>query len=482
MRTTPADHAALIAGDRVTPGRWKDVACKSSGEPIGRVALVGKAEIDRAIAGIAESARAMREAPTFKRREVIEHVHGRLVEHREELATLIVGEVGKPIRDGRGEVSRAIETFRLAAAECGRIDGVSMPLDTHEPTSGMEAVVRRFPVGPCAFIVPFNFPLNLAAHKIAPALAVGCPFVVKPDPRTPISCTRLVEWVREGLDEAGFPVAAASVALTEDDDALEQLTTDDRIRLISFTGSGRVGWKIREIAGAKRVHLELGGVAPVIVDESADLEHAAARVAHGGLYSSGQSCVSAQRAYVLDGVYDEFRRLLIEEVKSKAVGDPYDDGTFTGPMISEKDAERVEAWLGEAVDRGATVVLGGTRDGAVFHPTIVEAAPEDSKLMTEELFGPLVCLQRAASFEGAIERSNATPFGLQAGVFTNRLDRVRRAFAELEFGGVVINDSSATRADAMPYGGVKASGLGREGIRSAMDALTEERTLLLTGR
>lgn len=482
MSPPPADHAALVAGQAVTTGRWKDVLCKSSGRSLGRVALVGDAEVNAAIGGLAEAAAALRRSATHERRRVLEAVHDRLVAERDDIAELIVGEVGKPIRDARGEVTRAIETFRLAAAECGRIDGVTMPLGTHEPTAGMQAVVRRFSIGPCSFIVPFNFPLNLAAHKIAPSIAVGCPFVVKPDPRTPISAHVLVGWFRDALGDLGLPHSAASCLLTESEDGLDRLVTDDRIRLLSFTGSGRVGWALRAKAGAKRVQLELGGAAPIIVDESADIAHAAARVAHGGLYSSGQSCVSAQRVFVIEDVYAAFRDALLDRVSHLVVGDPYEEQTFTGPMISEREAERVEAWVAEAVADGARVLAGGTRDGAVMRPTVVERAPAKCRLMTEEAFGPVVCIEPIGSFASAIERANATPFGLQAGVFTNRLDRVREAFAELEFGGVVINDSSATRADAMPYGGVKASGLGREGVRSAMDELTEQRTLLLTGR
>ena len=336
---------------------------------------------------------------------------------------------------------------------------------------------KRVPIGPCSFISPFNFPLNLAAHKIAPALAIGCPFVMKPASLTPIGALL----IGEVMAETDLPAGAFSI-LPASRDGADLLTTDERLKLLSFTGSPDVGWALKARAGKKAVVLELGGNAACIVDADADLDDAVERVVFGAFYQSGQSCIGVQRILVHSSIYESFRDKLVGKVKSLIIGDPKDEATFIGPVISEKDAQRLESWVSEAADKGATVLCGGARDGVMMEPTLVEDAPADCKLSVEEAFGPVATITRFDDFDAALAEINNSKFGLQAGIFTRDLYKAHKAWEELDVGGVVIGDVPSFRVDNMPYGGVKDSGLGREGIRFAMEDMSEIRNLVIRNK
>jgi acyl-CoA reductase-like NAD-dependent aldehyde dehydrogenase len=386
-------------------------------------------------------------------------------------------EAGKPIKDARGEVSRLIDTFRIAAEESVRINGEVMNLEISPRARGYSAMWKRVPIGPCSFISPFNFPLNLAAHKIAPALAIGCPFVMKPASLTPIGALL----IGEVMAETDLPAGAFSI-LPASRDGADLLTTDERLKLLSFTGSPDVGWALKARAGKKPVVLELGGNAACIVDADADLDDAVERVVFGAFYQSGQSCISVQRILVHSSIYERFRDQLVSKVKGLIIGDPKDEDTFIGPVISEKDAQRLESWVREAADKGATVLCGGARDGVMMEPTLVENPPAECKLSIEEAFGPVATITRFDDFDAALDEVNNSKFGLQAGIFTRDLYKAHKAWDELDVGGVVIGDVPSFRVDNMPYGGVKDSGLGREGIRFAMEDMSEIRNLVIRNK
>jgi acyl-CoA reductase-like NAD-dependent aldehyde dehydrogenase len=352
--------------------------------------------------------------------------------------------------------------------------GEYMPLDISQRADGFEGIWRRFPVGPCSFISPFNFPLNLVAHKIAPAIAVGCSFVLKPASWTPVGALILGEI----LAETDLPKGAFSILPCSRDGA-DLFTTDERLKLLSFTGSPEVGWALKSRAGKKKVVLELGGNAAGIVDQDADVEYAADRIILGAFYQSGQSCISVQRIIAHEGIYEHLKQALVDRIAKLKAGDPLEDDTFLGPMISLKDAERVEQWVSQALDGGAKLVCGGKRNGVFYEATLLENVEPHMKVYCDEVFAPLVSLESFVTFKGAIETVNDSLYGLQAGIFTKNIDHAFYAFNELDVGGVVINDIPSVRVDSMPYGGVKDSGLGREGIRFAMEDMTEIRLLLL---
>jgi acyl-CoA reductase-like NAD-dependent aldehyde dehydrogenase len=412
--------------------------------------------------------------PSHSRATVLHHVVRRIGDRREELARILAIEAGKPIRDARGEVARCEDTFRVAAEEATRIHGEYLALDISARAEGYEAICKRVPVGACSFISPFNFPLNLVAHKVGPAIAAGCPWVLKPASKTPVSALVLGEI----LAETGLPPGAFSI-LPCNRDGAELLTTDERLKLLSFTGSPEVGWAMKARAGKKKVILELGGNAACIVDRGADEDVAVRRIIVGAFYQSGQSCIGVQRIWVHESIYGRIQRRLIDAACALKSGDPLDEETFLGPLISENDAKRIEQWVDQAVTRGARVLCGGRRHGAFYDATIVENVPPDAPLSCEEAFGPVATIEPFGRFEDACRRVNESRFGLQAGVFTRDLDAAMYAFNELEVGGVVINDVPSFRVDSMPYGGVKDSGLGREGIRYAIEDMTERRLLIL---
>jgi aldehyde dehydrogenase (NAD+) len=411
--------------------------------------------------------------PAYARAKILLKAAEALESRAEEFARSICVEVGKPIKEARREAARGAFTLRWAGEESRRIIGEALPLDLDENSTGRWAVVKRVPRGPALFISPFNFPLNLVAHKVAPAVAVGLPFVLKPDPRCPKTAEKLVGL----LVEAGWP-AEAAIVVGGPLPAAEALVRDERFRIFSFTGSTAVGWKLKALAIKAQSCLELGGNAAVFVAKDADLAWAAARCAWGAFYYSGQVCISVQRIFVEQEVHAEFRRLLVENIKGLVVGDPADDKTDIGPMIDEKSAIRVEEWLKEAVGKGAKLWAGGPRKGLLIPPSLLEGVPADCRLSCEEVFGPVATLDAVTSREDALDRMSSSRYGLQAGIFTNDLAFVQRAFERLEVGGLIVNDIPSFRSDAMPYGGVKDSGLGREGVRYAIEDFTEPKTLV----
>ncbi|MDX6768499.1 MAG: aldehyde dehydrogenase family protein [Elusimicrobiota bacterium] len=427
-----------------------------------------------AVAARVAAAAAKAALPAHRRAAVLRGAADALEKDAEALARLLAEEVRKPLKAGRVEVARMLFTLRWSAEEARRVGGELMPLDLAAGDEGRVALVARAPRGPALFITPFNFPLNLVAHKVAPAVAVGLPFVLKPDPRCPRSASRLVG----ALVDAGWPAEACAVVLGPVP-ALEALVKDERFRVFSFTGSTAVGWRLKSLAVKAQTCLELGGNAPVFVAKDADLPWAAARCAAGGYAYAGQTCIHVQRVYVEREVLPEFRRLLVANVKELVVGDPLDEKTDVGPLIDEKAAVRVEEWLKEAVSGGGKLWAGGPRSGATIPPSLVEGVPAGCKLSCEEVFGPVVTLEAVDSREQALDKMNDSRYGLQAGLFTNDLAFVQRAFARLDFGGVIVNDVPSFRSDAMPYGGVKDSGVGREGIRSTIEEYTEPKTLVL---
>jgi acyl-CoA reductase-like NAD-dependent aldehyde dehydrogenase len=466
----------LLAGRRETSDDVLLVHDRYTGELIARVALAGAEAIERGIAAAFASREAMRRLPPFERQRVLEHAVVRLRGRAEELVRVLCAEAGKPLRDARGEVTRLIDTFKIAAEEAVRIEGDVMNLEISPRARGYRGFTRKVPVGVCSLITPFNFPLNLVAHKVAPAIAAGCPFVLKPSERTPICALMLGQILQEaGLPEGAFSVLPCRVS------EVSPLVEDERIALLSFTGSGKVGWELKARAGRKKVVLELGGNAACVVDEDqgGQLERVAERIVFGAYAQAGQSCISVQRVLVHRSLLGPLRSMLVERVGGLKAGDPREDGTFVGPMIDEEAARRVEAWIEEARRAGATVLCGGGRRGAVLEATLVEGVPVHLPLHAEEVFGPVALLEPFDTFDEALARVNASQFGLQAGVFTGSLARAMKAWDELEVGGVVVGDIPSFRVDSMPYGGVKGSGLGREGVRSAIEEMSETRLLIL---
>lgn len=450
------------------------VTDKFTGEVATRVPLADPATIDAGISGTVAAAEPMRNMAPYERQAVLNHCVRRFTERFDELALSLCIEAGKPIKDSRGEVSRLIDTFRVAAEESVRMTGEIMNLEISPRARGYRGMFKRVPIGPCSFISPFNFPLNLAAHKVAPALAVGCPFVLKPASRTPIGA--LI--IGEVLAETDLPLGAFSILPCSRDGA-DLFTTDDRLRLLSFTGSPAVGWNLKARAGKKKVVLELGGNAAVIVDADTDLQDATERIVFGAFYQSGQSCIGVQRIIIHETVFEELRDRLVAATEALPVGDPKDEKTFVGPMISEREAERLESWINEAVAAGGRLLCGGQRNGALLPATLLENVPHDQAICTHEAFGPVAVLSRFSDFGDALAEVNDSTFGLQAGVFTRDLYRMQQAWDELDVGGVIIGDVPSWRVDNMPYGGVKDSGLGREGIRFAMEDMTEIRNLVI---
>ena len=451
-----------------------DVTNKYTGEVATKVAMADADTIDKAIAAAEEAQPAMAAMAPFERQAVLEHCVKRFTERADELAQALCIEAGKPIKDAKGEVSRLIDTFKIAAEESVRINGEVVNLEISARAKGYQGMTKKVPIGPCSFISPFNFPLNLAAHKVAPAIAAGCTFVLKPASRTPIGA--LI--IGEVLAETDLPKGAFSILPCSRDGA-DLFTTDERLKLLSFTGSPDVGWALKAKARKKPVVLELGGNAACVVDEDADIEDAIDRVIVGAYYQSGQSCISVQRLLVHSKIYDEFKSRYVEKVKALVSGDPSNEDTFIGPMISEGEAERLHGWIEEAKEKGATILCGGTRDGAMLEATVMENVPKDCDASAEEAFGPLSILVPFDDYDEALEEVNNSRYGLQAGVFTRDIYKANKAWDVLDVGGVVIGDVPSWRVDNMPYGGVKDSGLGREGIRYAIEDMSETRLMVI---
>ncbi len=468
-----------LANQAIFANEELEVTDKYSGEVATRVALADEVVIDQAIASAEASQEALRKMAPYERQDILNHCVKRFTERFEEMAMALCIEAGKPIKDARGEVGRLIDTFRIAAEESVRIGGEIMNLEVAPRGRGYTGMYKRVPIGPCSFISPFNFPLNLAAHKIAPALAVGCPFVLKPASRTPIGA--LI--IGEVLAETNLPKGAFSILPCSRTGA-ELFTVDDRFKLLSFTGSPDVGWDLKARAGKKPVILELGGNAACIVDEDADsnpgdLDDAIERIIFGAFYQSGQSCIGVQRILVHESLYDKFKQRFIKKVSLLKMGDPKDEETFVGPMISLSETNRLKSWIDEAVALGGTLLVGGKQNGTMLEASVLEDVPDNAQLNTEEAFGPAAILSKFSDFDQALKSVNDSKFGLQAGIFTRDLYKMNKAWDELEVGGVVIGDVPSWRVDNMPYGGVKDSGVGREGIRFAMEDMTEIRLLVI---
>tara|TARA_R110000772_G_scaffold194043_5_gene304851 strand:- start:390 stop:1826 length:1437 start_codon:yes stop_codon:yes gene_type:complete len=456
------------------PNKDLEVTDKFTNKVAFRTALATPDVIEEAIAGAVAATEPMARMASYERQNVLQHCVDRFKERFDELAYSLCVEAGKPIKDAEGEVGRLIDTFRIAAEEATRNYGEVQPLDISERAKGYQGMWKRVPIGPCSFISPFNFPLNLAAHKIAPAIAVGCPFVMKPASKTPLGAIIM----GEVLAETDLPKGAFSI-LPASRDGADLFTVDERLKLLSFTGSPGVGWDLKAKAGKKPVILELGGNAAVIVDHDADLEDALDRIIFGAFYQSGQSCIGVQRIIIHESVYDTFKAMLVAKTKTLVAGDPKDRNTFIGPMISEGEAKRLHGWIEDAVASGAKLLCGGNRAGNMLDATLLENVDRNAAANREEAFGPLALLSKFSDFNAALDEVNDSKFGLQAGIFTRDLFKTLDAWDRLDVGGVVINDVSSYRVDNMPYGGVKDSGLGREGIRFAMEDMTEIRNLII---
>jgi acyl-CoA reductase-like NAD-dependent aldehyde dehydrogenase len=465
----------FLANRPVQANTALEVFDKYSGERVARTALADAAAIEAAIAAAHDARDAMAAFPPDARRDVLEHCVRRFEARKEELALALCIEAGKPIRDARGEVARLVDTFRIAAGEATRIGGEVLELGISERTRGWRGMTRRVPIGACSFITPFNFPLNLVAHKVAPAIAAGCPFVLKPAAKTPLGA--LI--IGEVLADTDLPAGAFSILPCSNEDAAA-LVSDERIALLSFTG-GLVGWDLKAKAGRKKVTLELGGNAACIVDADpgADLDHVVERLVFGAYYQSGQSCISVQRILVHRDLHDALRRKLASAVRKLRCGDPRDEATFIGPVIDEDAARRIDAWMDDAVKAGAKAIVRGKRVGNMLPAALLADVPGDADLYRKEAFGPVACIEAFDDFDAAIARVNDSDFGLQAGVFTADLAHAMRAWERLAVGGVVVGDVPSFRVDNMPYGGIKQSGLGREGVRWAIHDMTEERLLAI---
>jgi glyceraldehyde-3-phosphate dehydrogenase (NADP+) len=467
----------FLAGTRRETSATVEVRSPYDGALVAHASAAGPDEYEEAAAACVAAAPAVAALPLHERSRILREVSAALRTQRETFARTIVQEAGKPLRDARTEVDRAAMTFEVAAEEARRLPGSGevMPMDLAPHGEGRFALTRRVPIGPIAAISPFNFPLNLVAHKLAPALAAGNPLVLKPASRTPLSALALADL----LHAAGLPPGALSV-LPMTRETGDLLVQDDRYRLLTFTGSAEVGWAMKARAGRKKVVLELGGNAAVIVDEGADVAVAAERAATGGFSYAGQSCISVQRVYVHAAVWNAWLDAFLPRVEALVVGDPMDEQTAVGPLITSGDVDRIETWVNEAVDEGATLLCGGTRQAdRIFSPTVLTGVARHAKVCAEEAFAPVVIVERVASVDEAIDAVNDSAFGLQAGLFTTRLETTLSAFERLEVGGLLVNDVPTYRIDHMPYGGVKDSGIGREGPRFAIEDMTELRLLVV---
>jgi acyl-CoA reductase-like NAD-dependent aldehyde dehydrogenase len=466
------EYGFLIDGEQHHSADAIEVRSPYDDSLVAIVHRAGADQIERAIATAASAFETTRKLPAWKRSEVLEKISAGIAARREEFARTIALEAGKPIRTARAEVDRAIFTFKVAGEEARRIYGEIVPLDWLPGNDGRVGHVRRVPRGPVVGISPFNFPLNLVAHKVAPALAAGCPIILRPASQTPVSSFKLARLALE----SGWPAAGIAVVPCKTKDAAP-LVEDDRIKLLTFTGSPAVGWDLKRRAGKKFVTLELGGNAGNIVHNDADIAYAAERVTFGGFTYAGQSCISVQRVYLHGDIYEGFVDDLIPRVEKLKVGDPLDEATDIGPLIDKGAADRLGAWLDEAKAGGAEVLTGGGREGNLWQPTVLASVDERMRISCQEAFGPFIDLFRYSDVHDAIRRVNDSDYGLQAGFFTNDWRLVEEAFQEIEVGGLMINDVSTYRIDHMPYGGVKASGFGREGLRYAIEEMTEMRLL-----
>ncbi|HUJ96535.1 MAG TPA: aldehyde dehydrogenase family protein [Terriglobales bacterium] len=478
MTVTPVNTKGfLVDGKLIEDGDLVEVRAPYDGSVVGHVFQGRREHAEAAIAASVKAFGTTRRLPAFERQRVLRRVAQNIAERKAEFSRTIAQEAGKPIKAARSEVERAIFTFTVAAEESTRIYGEYLPLDWQEFTAGRWGIVRRFPLGPIAGITPFNFPLNLVAHKVAPAIAAGCSMVLKPAPQTPLTALLLAEAVQQ----AGWPDGALNVLPLSSEDA-GLLVADDRLKMISFTGSAAVGWQIKRNAGKKKVILELGGNAGVVVHSDADVAYAAERCVAGGFTYAGQTCISVQRILVERSVFGKFTDFLLAGVRKLRVGDPLEESTDLGPLIRETDAVRAADWVHEAVRTGARLLCGGQRKGPMLEPTVLTGTRPEMKVNCQEIFAPVVTVEPYDDFAEALRQINNSPYGLQAGIFTRDAKLLFNAYEELEVGGLIAGDVPAFRIDHMPYGGVKDSGLGREGLRYAIEEMTEPKLLVMNLR
>ncbi len=479
MKMRPGSQTGfLLCGKEWVDGEALEVRSPWDQGLVGRVTLATRNDARQAVSHAAASLRRTRALPRWKRREILEDTASALIAQKERFAQLIVAEAGKPVRLARGEVDRAIVTFKLAAEEAARLGGESLPLDLNEGNEGRWGVVQRFPVGPVLAITPFNFPLNLVAHKVAPAMAAGCPILLKPAPQTPFTALALGEVILK----AGWPEEALAVLPLSNTDTAWLAEKEDRIKLVSFTGSARVGWELKVHSGRKRVLLEMGGNAALIVHSDwPDLDDAALRAAHAAFAFAGQSCIGLQRVFVEQGIFPAFLKKLTDAAARLVAGDPASEATEVGPLVRPGEADRIESWIKEATEGGARLVAGGERHGSVIAPAILTGTRPGMMVRDEEIFGPVVVVEPYSDFEEALAEVNHSRYGLQAGLLTRDAGRILTAYRELEVGALIVGDMPTWRLDAMPFGGVKESGLGREGLRWAIAEMTEPRMMVMTG-
>ena len=462
------EYKLLIDGQWVEGGSALEVKNKYNGDLIGTLPTARREDVDAAIAAAERAEEVVADLPAYRRAEILLRTAMLISERAEDFAKTIAAEAGKALKYARAEVDRAVSTFTIASEEAKRLHGETIPLDAVPAGEGYVGFWTRRPVGVIAAISPFNFPLNLVAHKVAPALAAGNTLVLKPASTTPLSALKLCQV----LMEAGLPNGAINLVVGSGGTVGGWLVTDPRVDKITFTGSPEVGRHILSVAGIKKVTLELGNTSPVVIAPDADLDFVAKRAAVGAYYNSGQVCISVQRIYSEKQVYEPFSEKFVRATEAMVVGDPLDERVDVGPMIDTKEVDRIESWVNEAQTSGAKVLTGGRRDGTVYYPTVLAGVDDDMKVVAEEAFGPVASVIASDDFESALRQANDTKFGLQVGVFTKDINRVFQAVKRLNFGGVIINDTPNFRADHMPYGGNRQSGLGREGVKFAMEDMT----------
>jgi acyl-CoA reductase-like NAD-dependent aldehyde dehydrogenase len=479
MKMRPGTQTGfLLCGKEWTDGEAMEVRSPWDQGLVGKVTLATRKDAREAVTHCVAAMRRARALPRWKRKEILEDIAAALIEQKERFAKLIVAEAGKPVRTARIEVERAILTFKTAAEEAIRLGGESVPLDLTEGNEGRWGLVQRFPIGPVLAITPFNFPLMLVAHKLAPAIAAGCPVILKPAPQTPFTALALGEVILK----AGWPEEALAVLPLSNEDTAWLAEREDRLKLVSFTGSAAVGWALKAKSGKKRVALELGGNAALILHSDwKDLDTVAGRCAVGAFGYAGQSCISVQRIYVERPIFQTFLWKLVDRASKMVRGNPAEEATEVGPVIRSSDADRIESWVKDALSAGAKLVEGGAREGSVLAPTILTGTRPGMKVQDEEIFGPVVLVEPYDDFEDALAMVNHSRYGLQTGIYTRDAGRIMTAFRELEVGAVIVGDTPTWRMDTMPYGGIKDSGLGREGVRWAIEEMTEPRMLVMAG-
>ena len=467
------DHKIYIAGKFVQTNQELEVFNPYDNSVVGKTYLAGKSELEQAIISANSTKSKMRDLPSFKKYEILMQIANEVKAKKKDLSVILAKEAGKPLKYAVGEIDRAVQVFIVAAEESKRLPKEYFSIDWTAAGTGKEGLVKYFPIGLIAGIAPFNFPLNLAVHKIAPAIASGNPIILKPARSTPLSVLELAKII----DKTDLPKGAFSV-LPMDREAGNQLVTDERIHMLSFTGSPAVGWKMKSNAGKKKIALELGGNAGVIISDSADLDLSVKKCLVGGFAYSGQVCIHVQRIYVHENIFDRFIDKFIEATKKLNFGAPDDEATDISAMIDEENAIRVEEWVNEAKDDGAQVLFGGNRNGAYYEPTIITNTKHQMKVCALEVFGPVVTIEKFSNYSEAVSFINNSEYGLQAGVFTNNIKEMNQAFNEIEVGGVIINDIPTFRVDHMPYGGIKNSGFGREGVKYSIFEMMEPKLMV----